>query len=206
MANENILKAIKELREKQAKRNFSQTFDLVISLKEIDVKKQENKISEDIVLPHGRGSEASIIVFSESVKDLDCKVLGSEDITELAKNKRAAKNLAKGADFLLSEPKLMPSIGKALGPYLSPKGKMPKLIAGDLKNSVKDYKKSVRARVKDAPVIQCLVGKENMKDEQIAENVEAVLKHLEAKLPKGKHNFKKVLLKFTMSKPVSLVM
>jgi len=206
MANEKILAAIKELREKQAKRNFSQTFDLVISLKEFDVKKAENKIADDIVLPHGRGTDASIVVFSDTAEGLDCKILTNEDISGLAKNKRAAKTLAKQTDFFLAEPKLMPAIGKALGPYLSPKGKMPKLIAGDLKNTVKDYKKSVRARVKDSPVIQCMVGKENMKDEDVAENVEAVLKHLEAKLPKGRHNFRKVMLKLTMSKPVGIVM
>jgi large subunit ribosomal protein L1 len=205
MANEKILSAIKELREKQSKRNFSQTLDLVISLKEFDVKKAENRISEDIFLPHGRGSDASIVVFSETTEDLDCKVLGNEDIATLAKNKRAAKKLGKEVDFFLAEPKLMPAIGRALGPYLSPRGKMPKLITSDLKKMVKEYKKSVRAKMKDAPVIQCLVGKENMKDDELAENVETILKHLETKLPKGKHNFGKILLKFTMSKPVGLV-
>ena len=43
-----------------------------------------------------------------------------------------------------------------------------------------------------------------MKDEQIAENIEAVLKSLEEKLPKGKHNIKEILLKLSMSKPIKV--
>jgi len=205
MANEKIMAAIKELREKQSKRNFSQTLDLVITLKEFDVKKPENKISDDVVLPHGRGSDATLVVFSESAEDLDCKVLTNDDITDLTKSKKEAKKLARENDFFLAEPKLMQAIGRALGQYLSPRGKMPKLAVGDMKKMVKDYKKSVRVRIKDSPVIQCMIGKENMKDEELADNAEAVLKHLETKLPKGRHNFGKIMLKFTMSKPLKLV-
>lgn len=199
---EKILTTIKELREKSKKRNFPQTFDLIVSLKEFDINKPENRFSEDVVLPHGRGVEAEVIVFSDSVKDVDCKVLTTEDLNKLAKNKRAAKKLTGNTNFFLAEPKLMPLIGKVLGAYLGPRDRMPKLIAGEnVKTMVKNYKKSVRIRVKGSPVIQCLIGKENMKDEEIVENVEAVVKGLEMKLPKGRRNIRKLLLKFTMGEP-----
>ena len=45
---ENVLKAIEELKEKSKKRNFSQTIDLIIILKEFDTKKTENKFTEDV--------------------------------------------------------------------------------------------------------------------------------------------------------------
>ena len=204
--NEKILKAIKELREKSKKRNFPQTFDLVVNLRELDVKKSENKFSEDVVLPNGRGDLARVAVFSDSIKGIDCEILGSADMDRLAKNKREAKNLAKRADFLLAEPKLMPTIGKVLGQFIGPKGKLPKIITGDVKSLVENYKKSVRIRIKDAPVVQCSVGKENMDDEKIVENIETVLKALETKLPKGKNNFKEMFVKLTMSKPVKVEM
>ena len=69
--NEKILKTIKELREKSKKRKFSQTFDLVVNLKEFDVKKPENKFVEDVILPNGRGELATVIVFSDSVNKSD---------------------------------------------------------------------------------------------------------------------------------------
>ncbi len=203
--NEKILIAIKELREKSKKRNFPQSFDLIDALKEFDINKPENKFTEDVVLPHGRGEEAEVVVFSDSVKDLDCKVLATEDLNKLAKSKRAAKNIAGTTNFFLAEPKMMPLIGKILGAYLGPRDKMPKMIAGeDVKKMVKNYKKSVRIRIKSSPVVQCLVGKENMKDDEIAENVEAVIKGLEMKLPKGKRSIGRMMLKFTMGRPVKL--
>lgn len=205
MANEKILSAIKQLREKSNKRNFSQSIDLIVSLREFDLKKTENKFVEEVVLPHGRGKEASIIVFSDTIKDAgEAQIFTGEDLSSLAKNKRKAKKLVSSTDFFLSEPNLMPVIGKVLGQYVGPRGKLPKLVAGDVKVVVKNLRKSVRVRVKDAPVIQCLVGKEDMKDEEVAENAEAVLKFLETKLPKGKNNIGRVMLKTTMSKPVKI--
>ena len=203
--NEKISAAIKELREKSKKRKFSQSFDLIISLKEFDIKKPENKFTEDVVLPHGRGGEAEVVVFSDSSKDLDCKILTSEELNNLAKSKRDVKKLAGSTDFFLSEPKLMPVVGKVMGASLAPKGKMPKMFTSDeIKGMIKNYKKSTRVKIKDSPVIQCLIGKEYMKDEEIAENIQEVLKFLETKLPKGKHNIGKILLKMTMEKPVKI--
>jgi large subunit ribosomal protein L1 len=202
---DNVLQAIKNLRENSQKRNFSQTFDMIISLKEFDVKKPENKFSEDIVLPRGRGKPANIIVFGDTVKNLDCKIINSNDIQDLAKNKRELKKMVSQSDFFLAEPSMMPVIGKLLGQILAPRGKMPKLVGSDVSGVVKNLKNSVRIKVKDTPIIQCLVGKDNMKDEDVLENIESILNHLEAKLPKGKHNIKEVLLKLTMSKPVKVM-
>ena len=202
--NEKIVLAIKNLREKSKKRNFPQVFDLIINLKELDLKKPENKFSEDVVLPHGRGDDANVIVFSDSLKGLDATVLSSGEIEKFIRDKREARKISKGVDFFLSEAKLMPIVGKSLGQFLAPKGKMPKIISGNVKDLVENYKKTVRLKVKDSPVIQCLVGNEKMKDTEIAENVESVLKFLETRLPKGRHNIKEVLLKMTMSQPVKI--
>lgn len=201
--NEKMLNAIKELKEKSVKRNFSQTFDLIISLKEFDIKKPENKLNEEVQLPN-RGEESKVVVFSDSLKNLDVETLASADVEKLVKNKRLARKLVRETDFFLSEAKLMPLIGKSLGQLLAPRGKMPKLITGDVDKLIKNLKNSIRVRIKDSPVVQCLVGNESMGDEGIAENIETVLKFLNAKLPKGKNNIGRVLLKKTMSKPIKL--
>ena len=44
MKKESIIIALKEIRDKGAKRKFSQTVDLIINLKNFDIKKTENKI------------------------------------------------------------------------------------------------------------------------------------------------------------------
>lgn len=113
--------------------------------------------------------------------------------------------MVSGTQFFLAEAPMMPVVGKALGQFLAPRGKMPKIITGDATHLVKNLKKSVQIKIKDAPVIQCLVGSEDMPDEDVAENVEAVLEFLNTKLPKGKHNIGKVLIKLTMSGPVKVM-
>ncbi|MBI1978556.1 MAG: 50S ribosomal protein L1 [Candidatus Aenigmarchaeota archaeon] len=200
---EQIEKTITELK-KSDKKNFVQSVDLVVSLKGIDLKKPESKFSEDLVLPHGREKDATVVVFSDNLKDLGCDILSSADIQRIAGDKREAKNIAGNTDFFLSEPPLMPLIGKVLGQTLAPRGKMPKLITGDPAKLVENYKRSVRIGVKNSPVIQCFVGKENMDTGKTAENVEAVIKFLETKLPRGRQNIGKVLLKLTMGKPVKI--
>lgn len=202
--SENILKAIKELREKSKKRNFSQSFNLIVNLKEFNVKKPENRITEEISLPY-KPKESEIIIFSDSIKDVPCKIVTSKEIGELEKNRREMKKLIQRTDFFLAEPKLMPLIGKLLGQLLAPRGLMPKIVTSENINPmIEKLKKSIRIKIKDSPVVQCWIGNEEMKDEEIVENIKAVLNFLESKLPKGKHNISEVLLKLTMSKPVKI--
>ena len=104
----------------------------------------------------------------------------------------------------LSEPPLMPVVGKFLGKFLAPIGKMPKPLAGDPKKMAETFKKGVRVEVKRDPVIRTVVGLESMSDDDLAENIEALVSFLKVKLPKGKSNIGKGKLKFSMSKPIVL--
>jgi len=200
-----ILEAIRKAREVSKKRNFEQTFDLIVNLRAIDTKKPENRINEIVELPYEIGKEIKVVVFSDDIKELDgVKIINSKEIEEIAKNKRLAKKLAKNTDFFIADPKLMPIVAKNLGKFLAPRGKTPKPIVGDVKKMVESLKKSVRIRIKDAPVIQCPIGTESMKDEEIEANVIKILKFLEEKLPKGKANIKNVIIKLTMGKPIKV--
>jgi len=199
-----IVELIKKLRKNSKKRNFVQTFDLIINLKDFDIKKPENRIDDFVVLPSGRGKKAKIVVFSDTKSDIGCKVLATEDIETIARDKKAVKKFANETDFFLAEPKMMPIIGKFLGQVLGPRGKMPKPVAGDVKELVKKLEDSVRIVVRKNPIIQTIVGIESMKDEDIAKNVKAVIDFVEKKLPKGKQNIKSIYLKLTMSKPVRI--
>ena len=201
-----ILEAIKKAREVSKKRNFEQTFDLIVNLKGIDTRKPENRINEIVELPYGIGRNIKIVVFSDEIKDLeDSEIINSKEIDEIAKNKRLAKKLAKSTDFFIADPKLMTIVAKSIGKFLAPRGKTPKPIVGDVKKMIESLKKSVRIRIKDAPVIQCAVGTESMKDEEIEANIIKILKFLEEKLPKGKANIKNVIIKLTMGEPAKVV-
>jgi len=52
-----ILEAVKKAKEESKPRNFTQSIDVVINIKDLDVKKPENRFEEEISLPHGRGKK-----------------------------------------------------------------------------------------------------------------------------------------------------
>ena len=202
--NEMILQSVQTARSSSKKRKFSQSFDLIINLKMMDTRKPENRISEIVSLPKGRGNDAKITIFSDEMKNEDYEIYGSSDVENFVNNMRKLKKLASGTDFFLADPKMMVTIGKNLGRILAPRGKMPTPISGESGMMINKYKHSIRLIVKESPVIQCIVGVENMKDEDVAENVEFVLNFLEKRLPKGRNNIGTIMVKMTMGKPAKL--
>jgi large subunit ribosomal protein L1 len=198
-----ILEKVKETKEKSKKRNFNQRYDLIVNLKDLDLKKAENKIDEFFILPKGSGKKVSITLFSDSVKKVEgCKIVRSSEIEELGKKKQAIKKLIKETDFFLSEPKLMPIVGKHLGKFLAPRKLMPKPVVGDVEKRVEELKNSIKIVLDKQPVIHAVVGSEDMNEKDVAENIESVLSFLSKKLPRGKNNIKSVYLKLTMGHPV----
>lgn len=207
-----MIDKIKELREKSKKRKFKQTFDLIVNIKGLDLKKPENRINSDFILPSGRGKIPKIVLFSDT---LTAKAKGNVDliidkneIAGLVKNKKKFKKIANDYEFFFGEAPLMPQIGKAFGTVLGPRGKVPKPVPpqADVKAFTEGAKKAVRIVLKENPVIHVPVGTEEMPDEDIKKNIEAVLNFVKDKLPKGRSNIKNVYLKLTMSKPVKLEM
>ncbi len=214
MASKEILEAVEKAlaEENNKKRKFVQSVDLVVNLKDVDLKKPENRIDEEIELPKGRGKEAKIAVFASGelafkAKNVADAVITPEQIKELAEDKKKAKKLAEEYDFFVAEAPLMPTIGRALGRVFAPRGKMPKPIPpdADIEAVVKKLKKSIRIRSKDRPTFHCLVGREEIPPEDIAENVEAVLQRIEGKLERGRMNIRSAYIKTTMGTAVRVI-
>src|SRR3989338_5345200 len=199
------LDKIKQLRESSKKRSFKQRFDLIINLKEFDVNKADNKFDEIVTLPNGLGKPVSITLFSSDDKKIDgCIIVKDAEIEKLEKDKKELSKLINSTQLFLSEPKLMPVVGKHLGKYLAPRGLMPKPLIGNVENAIKDYKKGVRLTIKKQPILHTVIGTEDMKDEELNENIKILIEFLKNKLPKGRNNLGKIVLKMTMSKPIKL--
>jgi large subunit ribosomal protein L1 len=211
MVEQKVLDAIKKAREEN-KRNFKQTFDLAINLKNIDLKKPENRIKAEIKMPHGfTESKIGVIVDNllPQTKDLEnIIVIRKEQIEAFGKNKKEAKKLARSCRYFLAEAPLMPAIGKALGPYLAPKNLMPSPIpvTANLKTAVDQKRNVIKIQVKDSPTIHVAVGSEEMKDEEIAENIDVIIKTVLTNLPKGREQVKNYIIKTTMGKPVKVML
>lgn len=99
----------------------------------------------------------------------------------------------------------MPKIGRYLGRYLGPRNKMPVVVPPTMTNIepiVEKLKKTVRIQLKDNPVVHAPVGTEKMSDEQLAENIEAVLNAIIGKLERGENQIRSVYVKTTMGPAV----
>jgi len=200
-----IVDAVKKAIENSKQRNFKESVDLAINLKYVDLSDPKKRINEEILLPKGRGKPIKVAVFASGETALKAKnsadlVLGPEDIDKLAENKRNAKKLANQYDYFLAEAPLMTKIGKQLGVVLGPRGKMPKPIppGSDPTGLIQNLKRTVRARSRDRRTFHVPVGTKDMKPEDIAENIQEVLKKITQKLEKGTGNIDSVYVKTTM--------
>ncbi|MEN6329026.1 MAG: 50S ribosomal protein L1 [Methanobacteriaceae archaeon] len=207
-----ILEAVKKAKEEARPRNFTQSVDVVITIKDLDVRKPENRIDEEVFLPNGRGKKVKIAFIADGELALLAKNAGADlvinktDLEELGKDRKEAKKMANRHDFFVAQADMMPLVGRFLGPVLGPRKKMPKPVPASAKPEplMEKLKGTVKVRIKDQPVVQALVGSQEMEDEDIANNIEAVLGILDQKLEKGRSQIKAMYVKTTMG-PVARV-
>lgn len=211
---QSLLQAIKEAKEKAGKRNFVQSIELIINLREVDPKKSEDRFQELIGLPRPLGKGNKVCVIATGEMALKAKRAGADlvinrsELEALAGDKKRQNELARTYDFFIAEAPLMPIIGRILGATLGPKGKMPTPVPpnADIKGQIETRRKTVLVRLRGQPVIQCRIGDEKMADKEIAENVQATMRRVEGRLKKGIRNVRSVYLKATMGPPVKVQM
>ena len=186
-----MLKALEDVRK--SKRDFSQSVDLILNLTDLDLKKPENRLNETVDLPHSPKKETRIVVFATGDLAVRAKsagagqVMGREELDGFGGNKKTVKKLADSADFFIAETTMMAAVGKVLGPVLGPRGKMPTPVPPNapIENVLTRHNRMVKVRVRDQLNAQCRVGSEEMSDEELTDNIQAIISRLEAKLPKG---------------------
>jgi large subunit ribosomal protein L1 len=212
LSKDEVARALSELRQNLVKRKFPQSIDLIVKLREVDLKKPENRINETIPLPNPPEKPLKVCVIASGDLGTRAKSAGADmlvsrnDIESLSKDKKAARKLAQDYDFFIAEAPLMPLVGRALGSFLGPRGKMPTPVPPNapIEQIVAGHRKMVRVRMREQPVLQCRIGTENMSDDKLGENIQAVTSRIEQKLERGFKNVAEILVKSTMSKPVKI--
>jgi len=200
--------ALKELAAQKGGRKFLQSIDLSIGLKDLDTKRAENRFVEEVALPSGRAKPAVVGVIGSGLaaraKDKADVLIDEQKLSEMERDKKVMQNLIKKCDFFIAEAPLMLRIGKSLGKFLGPQGKMPKPFApgADPSEIIKRLKNTVRIRVTESPAVHCNIGSEKMSAEDLERNFEAVMSAVEKKLPKGRANLRSVHIKPTMGRPI----
>ncbi|MCL7418469.1 MAG: 50S ribosomal protein L1 [Halalkalicoccus sp.] len=211
MADQDIEQAVARALEDAPPRNFRETVDLAINLRDLDLNDPSNRVDESVVLPSGTGQDTRIVVFAEGetgvrAETVADEVFSSDDLDDLGDDQDAAKDLADSTDFFIAEASMMPTIGASLGQVLGPRGKMPTPLQPDedVVETINRMKNTVQVRSRDRRTFHALVGTEEMSAEEIGDNIDTILRRLYGDLEKGPLNVDSVYVKTTMGPAVEV--
>ncbi|WP_224449389.1 50S ribosomal protein L1 [Haloprofundus salilacus] len=211
MADDSIVQAVSRALDEAPARNFSETVDLAVNLRDLDLNDPSNRVDESIVLPSGTGQDTHIVVFATGetalrAEDVADDVLDGNDLEELGDDSDAAKDLADETDFFVAEANMMQDIGRYLGTVLGPRGKMPTPLQpdDDVVEVVNRMKNTVQLRSRDRRTFHTRVGADSMSADEIADNIDVIVRRLEADLEKGPLNIDSIYVKTTMGPSVEV--
>jgi len=206
-----IEEAVSRALDEAPPRNFRETVDLAVNLRDLDLNDPSNRVDESVVLPAGTGQETRIVVFATGetalrAEEVADEVLDSDDLEDLGDDDDAAKDLADETDFFVAEAALMQDIGRYLGTVLGPRGKMPTPLQpdDDVVETIERMKNTVQLRSRDRRTFHTRVGAQDMSAEDIADNVDVIVRRLEAALEKGPLNIDSMYVKTTMGPSVEV--
>jgi large subunit ribosomal protein L1 len=211
VTNTQIAELVKRAREGATQRKFTQSAELTLVLMDIDVKKGFN-LNEVVALPHKSSKVPSVCVIASGDMGSRARKAGIDSVMEpaeldrLGTNKREARKVVRAHDFFLADTSQMASIGRSLGQFLGPKGKMPTPLpyGAPVENIASRFQNSVRVRAKNQLNVSAKIGDEKMEDGQLVENAGAIIAAIEKKLPQGGNNIRNAMVKFTMGKAAKL--
>ena len=118
--------AIANALEARKERKFTETVEVAINLRDVDLQNPQKRINDELALPHGRGRPAKVGVFArkelaEKAKAHADLMITPEELGDLADNKRRARKVVDGIDYFVAEISMMADIGKSLGVVLGPR-------------------------------------------------------------------------------------
>jgi len=204
-----LTQMIGEAKKNQKQRKFKQSVELIMVFRDIDVKKGF-AINETVQLPKTLSQPASVCVVASGDLGLKAKsanadrIVDGTEVNKIGANKRESRKLINGFDFFLSDTSLMATVGKTLGQFMGPRGKMPTPVPfnAPIDSILERFRSSIRVRLRNSLSLACKIGDETMSDEDLTANANAVISLVEKKLPSGDKNIKKIMIKTTMGKLV----
>ena len=208
---DSIEEAVSRALEDAPARNFTETVDLAVNLRDIDLNDPSNRVDESVVLPSGTGQETRIVVFATGetavrAEEVADDVLGPDELEDLGDDDDEAKDLADDTDFFIAEAAMMQDIGRYLGTVLGPRGKMPTPLQpdDDVVETVERMKNTVQIRSRERRTFHTRVGAQDMSAEDVSDNIDVILRRLEADLEKGPLNIDSIFVKTTMGPAVEV--
>ena len=211
---QNVVDAIKEMREKKVKdRKFLETVELQISLKDYDPQKDKRFVGS-VRLPNTARPKLKLCIIADAKhaeevqkNNIDIDVTDLDTLKKFNKDKKLVKGWAKKYTLLLASDTVLKKVPVVVGPILNRIQRFPQVVSHNtpLAQTVEDVRASVKFQLKKVTCMACAVGRVDMTDDELRTNIMMALNFLASLLKKGFHNLKTVYIKTTMGKPIRLL-
>ncbi|KAF3644195.1 60S ribosomal protein L10a [Capsicum annuum] len=191
LQSEALREAISVIKNESAekKRNFSETIELQIGLKNYDPQK-DKRFSGSVKLPHIPRPKMKICMLGDAqhvgeAEKIGLEYMDVEGLKKLNKNKKLVKKLAKKYHAFLASESVIKQIPRLLGP-----GKFPTLVSHQesLESKVNETKATIKFQLKKVLCMGVAVGNMDMEEKQIFQNVQMSVNFLVSLLKKNWQN------------------
>jgi len=186
------------------KRNFTETIELQIALKNYDPSK-DKRFNGNFKLPTIPRPNLRVCVLGsethcDEAKSIGIPAMSVDDLKKLNKNKKLVKKLAKKYDAFLASSQLIKQIPRLLGPGLNRAGKFPTVIASGetIQAKVDDIRSTVKFQMKKVMCLNVAVANVSQDKSEIETNVRLACNFLASLLKKNWQNIKVLYIKSTM--------
>lgn len=216
MNKEDVKQALAYLKANSKKRKFAQKIDLIVNVKDLDLKKPEQQVDLFVALPRSRTKKTRICALvgpelAEQAKAHTDAVILHDQFIQYAQDPKKIKKLAGTCDFFIAQANIMPDVAKTFGRILGPRNKMPNPKVGcvvppnaNLAVLAEKLRNTIRVLIRTQLSYKTIVGDEAGSEDDVVENVMAIYGALVHQLPAEEQNIKSIMLKLTMSAPVTI--
>lgn len=198
-----------DLAVKTAKAKFDETVEVHVRLG-VDSRHADQQVRGAIVLPHGTGKTAKVLVFAKGAKADEAQAAGADYVGEMDLVSKIQGENWFDFDVVVATPDMMGVVGR-LGKVLGPKGLMPSPKAGtvtmDVTKAVNEIKAGkIEYRLDKTNIIHCPIGKASFGKDKLTENFNALMGAIiKAKPSSAKGQYlKSVVVSSTMGPGIKL--
>ncbi|NEM92102.1 50S ribosomal protein L1 [Galbitalea soli] len=158
-------------------KNFNSTVEVALKLG-VDPRKADQMVRGTVILPHGTGKTARVVVFATGAAAEAALAAGADEVGGAELIEKVAGGYT-AFDSAVSTPELMGQVGR-LGKVLGPRGLMPNPKTGtvttDVAKAVTDIKGGkIEFRVDKHSNVHLIVGKAGFTSEQLSDNIKAAI-------------------------------
>ena len=167
-----------ELICKTASAKFDETVELHVKLG-VDSRHADQQVRGAIVLPHGTGKTARVLVFAKGDKADEARAAGADFVGDMDMVEKIQKENWFDFDVVVATPDMMGVVGR-LGKLLGPKGLMPSPKAGTVTPNVTQAVNEIKAgkveyRLDKTNIIHCPIGKVSFGAEKLNDNFNTLM-------------------------------